>query len=1001
MCFLCKFVVMMKRKHFVLVAVAMALSAQAQINSPQSDGYLSRGLQMWVDRNASGTLDQLGQADVLSPQLEPVTLLWRGLAAAGSGRPQAAELLERYLREYPASPMRAYAMIALADIDFSEKRWAKAFRAYDAVDERSLDADMAEDLIYRRGYCRLMLGDYNEAIADMSRLERSGRYAQSARFYRAYVAYLNDDYATALPLMESVSTVDEPGASAPYYIMQMRFSRREWAKALAMARKLIDRHDADKQFSAEAMRVAGESLYNLDRESEATPYLWKYASMVENPSPSVYYILGVNEYRNGNDDAAIKLLQQVIPTGNALAQSAYLFLGQAYMRRGDIDSAVMAFENAYRMNYDRAVQETAFYNYAVARMDGGRAPFGSSVKILEDFLGEFPDSRYAPEVERYLATGYITDNDYESALQAIERVKNPSHDILAAHQRVLFVMATREYQSGRIAAAESHLRQVQQMGDGYDRQILRQSRLWLGDCLYSRGDYDGAARMYERYLKDAANNDPNRLTALYDLTYARFSAGQYKAALKAATDASKAASHEHPRLRADIDNRIGDCHYYASDFAGAADAYRRAYDMSPQSGDYAIYQLAIVKGLQGDHRAKIADIDRLVKDFPSTGLVPQALLEKAESQAAIGDTKGAIATYNRLVSEHASTASGRNGYLQLALIYLNSGDSKHAAETYKKVISSYPSSDEARLAADDLKRLYASEGRLHDYADFVAGVPDAPQLDAVEMDRLAFEAAEQAYATEGKTALIDKYLKNYPTGVSRAKATYYLAENAWNSGDANKAVSLAAEVVERYPHSEAAPQALLIKGEAEQSLGKYRDALASFKKLEESASGTVALHSARMGVMRCASHLKRDKDVVAIAETLLASSAAPAESLDEARYLRAVSLDRLKRHKDADREWGALAANPATLYGSMSAVALAQSQLDRGLLKDAARTADSFINANPPHSYWLARGFIVYSDILRSRGDKFEADEYLKSLRSNYPGKETDIIDMINKRLSK
>ena len=214
-------------------------------------------------------------------------------------------------------------------------------------------------------------------------------------------------------------------------------------------------------------------------------------------------------------------------------------------------------------------------------------------------------------------------------------------------------------------------------------------------------------------------------------------------------------------------------------------------------------------------------------------------------------------------------------------------------------------------------------------------------------------------------------------------------------------MSLAAEVVERYPHSEAAPQALLIKGEAEQSLGKYRDALASFKKLEESASGTVALHSARMGVMRCASHLKRDKDVVAIAETLLASSAAPAESLDEARYLRAVSLDRLKRHKDADREWGALAANPATLYGSMSAVALAQSQLDRGLLKDAARTADSFINANPPHSYWLARGFIVYSDILRSRGDKFEADEYLKSLRSNYPGKETDIIDMINKRLSK
>lgn len=992
----------MKRYPIFLAALALALTARAQVNSPQADGYLSRGLLMWSDRNMPGTLDQLGHALTLDPALRPDALLWQGLAAARASEPQARGLLEAYLEEYPASPLRNHALMALADIDFSENLWARAFAGYRKINGASLDADMAEDLDYRKGYCRLMLGDYDDAVAAMERLSATSRYGNAARFYVAYVAYARGDYKKALPLMEKVvTTAGEPGASAPYYIMQMRFARNEWEPALAQARRLADASGNDAARTAEALRIAGESLYNLGREDEAVPYLWRYAAMVTDPAPSAFYILGVSEYRAGNDDAAIKLLQRVIPADNALTQSAYLFLGQAYMRRGDTDSAIMAFENAYRLNYDRDVQETAFYNYAVAGMDGGRVPFGSSVKILEDFLNEFPDSRYAPEVEKYIVTGYITDNDYDSALAAIERVKNPSREILDARQRVLFVVATREYQSGRTAAAEQHLRQLQAMGAGFNDNILDQSRIWLGDCLYSRGDYDGAARQYEAFLKNAPKRDPNRLTALYDLTYARFAAGRYTAALKAATDASKAASASHPRLRADIDNRIGDCRYYTSDFAGARAAYQRAYDAAPESGDYALYQLAVVKGLQGDHRAKIADIDRLIKDFPSTGLVPQALLEKAESQAATGDTKGAVATYTRLVENHASTAPGRNGYLQLALIYLNSGERKKADETYRKVITSYPSSEEARLAADDLKRLYAADGRLQDYADFVAGVPGAPQLDAVEMDRLAFEAAEQAYASGGRTSLLDAYLRDYPKGVSRAKATYYLAENAWNSGDAAGALRLAADVVRLYPHSEAAEQALLVKGEAESAQGKHRDALESFKALEESASSAQMLHDARMGSIRAASQLKRDKEVVKAADAMLASSATPAESLDEARYLRALSLDRLGKHKDADREWQALAANPSTLYGSMSAVALARSQLDRGLLKEAAATADAFINANPPHSYWLARGFIVYSDILRRRGDTFEADEYLKSLRANYPGKEADIRDMINQRLSK
>lgn len=51
-----------------------------------------------------------------------------------------------------------------------------------------------------------------------------------------------------------------------------------------------------RDFSAEANRVAGESLYQLDRQSEAIPYLKKYLSEAQEPLPSALYILGLAEY---------------------------------------------------------------------------------------------------------------------------------------------------------------------------------------------------------------------------------------------------------------------------------------------------------------------------------------------------------------------------------------------------------------------------------------------------------------------------------------------------------------------------------------------------------------------------------------------------------------------------------------------------------------------------------------------------------------------------------
>ena len=59
-----------------------------------------------------------------------------------------------------------------------------------------------------------------------------------------------------------------------------------------------------------------------------------------------------------------------------------------------------------------------------------------------------------------------------------------------------------------------------------------------------------------------------------------------------------------------------------------------------------------------------------------------------------------------------------------------------------------------------------------------------------------------------------------------------------------------------------------------------------------------------------------------------------------------------------------------------------------------------YINESTPHAYWLARSFVLLSDLYSTQGKKMEAKQYLLSLQNNYEG-EDDIADMIDTRLEK
>jgi TolA-binding protein len=141
--------------------------------------------------------------------------------------------------------------------------------------------------------------------------------------------------------------------------------------------------------------------------------------------------------------------------------------------------------------------------------------------------------------------------------------------------------------------------------------------------------------------------------------------------------------------------------------------------------------------------------------------------------------------------------------------------------------------------------------------------------------------------------------------------------------------------------------------------------------------------------------------VIEAADALLASSTLGTEDKNEAIFSRALALANTGKTSEARKLWKSISDNTDDLYGTKSAYYYAESLYNAKEYDSARKSVEAFINSGTPHSYWLARGFILLSDIYRAKDKTFEAREYLEALRENYPGNETDIFMMIDSRLNK
>ena len=962
------------------------------------------GKELFSLKNYSGCIDKLEaykqhstDADLI--QEADYMLVY---SAYEQGRPNAVELLKDYLDVYPASRHADEVNFLIGSAHFGQGEYQKAIFWFNESNIDMLSPEQQEVYCFRLAYSLLQIGDMEKARGYFARIEQIGtKYREASTYYVAYIDYATGKYNNALVEFTRLKDLPDYKERSLYYITQIYFIQNKYEKVISEGKELLASYP-DSENNSEVYRIMGNAYYHLGNEDQAINMLSKYVSSTDSPLRGDLYILGVCYYNKGNYSSAVNALGRTVRENDALSQNAYLYLGQSYLKLKDKNNARMAFEAAATSSFDKQVKEAAMYNYALLIHETAFTGFGESVTIFEDFLNDFPNSKYADKVNDYLVEVYLTTKNYQAALNSIDKIKHPSTKILEAKQDILFQLGTQAFTNMELDKAVDLFSRAISLG-AYNLESRNDAYFWRGESYYRQGEYNKAISDYRTYLNNTRQRNTDMYAlAHYNLGYSYFKLKEYGEALNRFRQYVNLESNQQTPAYADAYNRIGDCLFHNRQFAMAEENYTRAAQLQPSAGDYSVYQKGFLLGLQKDYKGKISVMDRLIREFPESQYVDDALFEKGRSYVLLDNNQAAAASFEQLMRDFPQSSLARKAGVQLGLIYFNDNQPEKAADAYKSVISNYPGSEEAKVALQDLKSVYIELNDINSFAAYANSLGGNVRFEVSEQDSLTYLAAEKLFMrgdNEGARRSLTNYLQTFPQGAFSSNANFYLANIAFAKKDLEEAKRLFSLVLES-GDTKFREESWARKAEIEYLDKDYAAAMESFKHLQAVAENPENKEAAKLGLMRCAELTGQPQEALLAANDLLKEPKLSPEIMSEARYVRAKAYISLKQENKALADLKEISKDTRTIHGAEAKYLLAQLYYDNKDDKNAETVLMNFIENGTPHQYWLARGFILLADIYIRQGDDFQARQYLTSLQNNYKG-DDEIAAMIEDRLGK
>lgn len=912
--------------------------------------------------------------------------------------------LKDYLQAYPYTTFVDEVHFMQAVLLCERGQYKQGLKLLEQIDTKALSRTHSEDYKFYRGYALLMMEDYQKASVFFSACSKSERYAVRGKYYYGYCMYKLGDYEKALPALEALESEPAYSKSIPYYLAQIHFSQGNYDQAETRALTLL-REQPDSENNGELHRMLGEIYYLKGNYRQAVDHLTAYEKAAsankETLNRTDMYMLGEANYQLAAYNEAVKYLKKVKQEKDELSEAACLTMGHAYVALKRPEQAKLAYQAAAGYKITPAVTEEAAYNYTLCTYQSSSA-LGESVRAFNEFLRQFPDSKYEDKVYRLLTDALMQSKNYAAAISTLDSIDHPTPKMLATKQYLRYQLGADCFLQGKMQPSIDWTTQVINHASESDR--------YTTEAYYLRAEANYRLRAYAAcdadlkrfFARSDAKQSSNYTIAQYLKGYTAFSQGKYDQAREAFSvyiDNALATESTY----ADALNRIGDCYFNARDFGHAISYYTQVSNLNASGADYAYFQRGYALGLQHKYSEKINVLRELVKRYPKSDYADDGVYEIARAQLQMDDERSAILSYEQLLASYPHSTLARKASLERAMLYRNLGQSDPAIAAYRATIEKYPATEEAYAALEALQALYVEQGRVDEYLDYTKSLAKVNMTITTAEDSLLYAAAELQYMQADyrkATVSLSNYITRFCAGGRYCTtARYYLADSYYRLGQSSEALAQYKTLAEMSanPYQE---EAAMRAAEICYDQADYNCALEAFYRLHSLASSRENTTIARIGILRCSQALNRHQAAIDIANQILADTPVDEQTKNEALYGRAKAYIALGQWLKAQPDLTTLAADVRTAQGAEAEYLLAQGYYEMGLLDEAEDQIMAFTQMNTQQQYWLARALILLSDIKSKQGDTFQARQYLLVLQQNYTITGDDIPALISNRIA-
>lgn len=991
----------MKKKITTLLLMSLGLTATAQTTATDSNQWLLKETRrLMSEKEYPTTLTLLSRIEysTLDKRQRQEADYIRAVATFQTNSLDGRALMLQYLTDYPESAKRPILAAYIAESYYYSRNFAQAYDWFKSADLERLEAKENERIRLHYALTAQEAGDTEIALNILNGIKATGKYYRSdAIFHIAAIDYYNERLDPAYEGFKSIEMDDKYHLEVPYYLAGIYLKRGENVRAEKLARLFLQYNSELKQ-GTPMRHILGAALYGQRRYSEAVAPLSEYMQLCAEPQRIASYQLAMSLFNTGKYNEATPYFDQCTNADDAITQNSYLHLGIISLKLNDTAKARLAFEQAAAMNHDSKIHEEALYNYALCIHGTRYSPFAESVKVFERFLNEYPQSPHASKVEDYLVEVYMNTRNYDTALQSIEKIEHPSAEILGAKQNILYRLGVQSFIDNNMRASIDFMNRSLSLSR-YSRPTHSDALYWRGEAYYNLQNYTAAAADYNAVLSLGQRNAAD---ALYGLAYTQFQQQNYNEAAQTFGRYLQSAPASKTAQRADAYNRIGDCHFYSRDYTQADQFYQKAAQTDRAHSDYSLYRAALTQGLSKDYRAKVKTLQTLLERYPQSNYAQQSLYEIGRSHVALEENREAIEAFEKLIKLYPESSLARRAAAETAIIYNQEGNISKAIAAYKQIIQKYPHSEEAQLAAQDLKNIYIEQGKIKEFTEFAASTPGMKAVESSERDTLTYAAAERIYSRQrydDATEAFTDYLKEFPEGSFTLDSHYYLGVIYYNKKATNEALKHFEQVI-AFPDNKYSEDAMALASDIHFKAGRHDKAIELYKQLAAKTDNDERRRACQMNIMRCASALGLGNDAIEAASELLSAGNLSPEWEREALHTRAKALLASGEGAKAAADLKILASDTRTKQGAEAKYLLAQHLFDSNSHEECEKEILNYIETGTPHAYWMARSFVLLSDLYMAQGRNMEAKQYLLSLQNNYSG-DDNIASLINERLQK